>query len=244
MKLMLFGDSHLAAVKRGLAGIPADRLAGVEVQFWGTAGHRFRQIDWTDGKIVPTNDSTANAFARFNRYGLRELDPALSDAVAFVGARIRPGAVIPDLLNQLVHPDRYLSRAYLKAVLADLFNSLTTYRMARAMAATGRTRVFVAPISLETHRHGKAPRAYTLARRASRADLELLWSIMAEIMADDGIGAVLQPLDSVVCGYMTDEVYGLPAGDDVHKNAAYGTLILQAILDAASALAPTAGPDQ
>ena len=232
MKVMLFGDSHLAAVRRGLAAIPPARLDGVELQFWGTPGNRFRHIDWQDGRIMPLDEATANAFARFNGQGLRTLDPVLYDAVVFVGARIRPGAVVPDLLNHIADPDRYLTRAYIKAVIAAQFRRLSTYRMAQAMAAAGKTRVLLNPISLSTHRAGAAPRPYAMARRASRADIALLWSAMAEVLAEDGIGAILQPQDSVVAGYLTDERYGLPPGDDAHKNAEYGALILEAILQA------------
>ena len=219
MKVMLFGDSHLAAVRRGLAAIPPARLDGVELQFWGTPGNRFRHIDWQDGRITPLEEATANAFARCN-------------AVVFVGARIRPGAVVPDLLNHIADPDRYLTRAYIKAVIAAQFRRLSTYRMAQAMAAAGKTRVLLNPISLSTHRAGAAPRPYAMARRASRADIALLWSAMAEVLAEDGIGAILQPQDTVVAGYLTDERYGLPPGDDAHKNAEYGALILEAILQA------------
>lgn len=232
MKVMLFGDSHLAAVRRAQVAIPAARLGAVKLHFWGTPGHRFRHIGWQDGRIVPLDEATANAFARFSGEGLRHLDPGCYDAVVFVGARIRPGAVIPDLLNHLADPARYLTRAYIKAVLAAQFRGLSTYRIAQAMAAEGRTRVFLNPISLTTLRAGHRPRAYAMARKASRADLALLWSVMAEVMAEDSIGAVLQPIDSVVSGYLTAERYGLPAGDDVHKNAEYGALILNAILDA------------
>jgi hypothetical protein len=237
---MLFGDSHLAAVRRGLGQIDPARIQGIDLHFWGTPGHRFRHIDWQDGRILPADEATANAFARFGGEGLRELDPGRYDAVVFVGARIRPGAVIPDLLNHIADPDRYLTRAYVKAVLAAQFRGLSTYRMAQAMAAAGQTRVYLNPISLTTLRSGHRPRAYAMARRASRADLGLVWSIMAEVMAEDGIGAVLQPLDSVVSGYLTAERYGLPPGDDVHKNADYGALILNAILDAVTAPAPGA----
>jgi len=230
MKVMLFGDSHLAAVRRGVNSIPSDQLEGVDLHFWGTPGNRFRHIDWQDGKIVPVDETTANAFARFSGEDLRELDPALYDAVVFVGARIRPGAVIPDLLNHIADPVRYLTRAYIKAVFTAHFHSLSTYRIACEMAAEARTRVFLAPISLATHRPGPLPRSHAIARKASRADVDLLWLVMREIMAEAGIGAILQPVESVVAGYMTEERYGLAVGDDVHKNADFGTLILSEIL--------------
>lgn len=228
MKIMLFGDSHLAAVRRGMAQVPIP--AGAEISFWGTPGSRFRHISWRDGQIIPNDPTTAQAFARFSAEGLTRLDPAQFDVVVFVGARIRPGAVIPGILNHMMHSGRHLSQAFIHALLADHLRQHTTYRMARDMAGGG-TRVLMNPISFETEGKSPPPRSLGRARRAGEAENRLLQEHIAAIMAEDGIEAVLQPLSSITNGYQTAARFGLDGDDAVHKNSDYGALVLQQILN-------------
>lgn len=230
MRVVLFGDSHLAAVRNGLNALAVPD--GIELEFWGTAGHRFRHISWKEDKIVPDDASTAAAFARFNRNGMTELDPALFDAVVFVGARIRPGPVLPDLLNNLAHPARHLTRDYMRHVLADHFRAYNTYRMARDMAQTGKTRVLMAPVSLETEGKSGRPRRFTVARRATDAHVAILWDLTRQILAEDGITFIPQPLASITKGYYTKAEYGVEGKDSAHKNPEYGALVLREVLSA------------
>ncbi|MFV0492032.1 MAG: hypothetical protein ACK5M4_09450 [Pseudorhodobacter sp.] len=227
MKIMLFGDSHLAALKRGMAKVVVS--PDVEISFWGTPGNRFRNISWRDGQIVPDDDATARAFARFNAQGLTRLDPAQYDMVVFVGARIRPGAVIPDILNHMMHRRRHLSQAFIRALLADHLRGHSTYQMARNIAADG-TRVVLNPISFETEGKGRPPRNLSRARRAGEAENRLLQDHITAVLAEDGIEAILQPLESITNGYQTRARFGVDGGDAVHKNADYGAVILQRIL--------------
>ncbi|MBN2906918.1 MAG: hypothetical protein JXJ18_09445 [Rhodobacteraceae bacterium] len=230
MRVMLFGDSHLAALKNGLAQVAVPD--GVEVSFWGTPGNRFRNISWRDGQIVPDDARTAEAFARFGGQGLTRLDPADYDAVVFVGARIRPGAVLPDLLHCLAHPTRHLTPPYMGLVLAEHFLQHTTYQMACNMARDGKTRVLMNMISLETDGKSKKPRQYQIARGASHDHVALLWDITREILAQDDMTFIAQPLDTVVDGFYTDARYGVEGEDAVHKNADYGARILAEIFAA------------
>lgn len=228
MKVMLFGDSHLAAVRSGLPLV--DIPEGMDLEFWGTAGNRFRHISWVDGKIVPDDEKAAHAFSKFNEHGRRELDPSLYDAVVFIGARIRPGAVVPDLLNHIAHPDRYLTRDYIQLVLAEHFLKHSTFQLARSMAATKKTRVLMNMISFDTNGKAPTPRRYTIARRASQNDLALLDELNREILHQENITYVGQPLETIVNGYYTDAKFGLESDDYVHKNAEYGALVLREVL--------------
>lgn len=228
MRVMLFGDSHLAAVRNGLDQFAAPEE--IEFEFWGTPGHRFRHISWRDGKIVPDDAETAAAFSRFNQSGLCELDPAQFDAVVFVGARIRPGAVIPDLLNHVAHPTRHLTREYMRQVLAEHYLNHSTYQMARAMAATRKTRVLMNMVSFETLGKTGRPRAYKVARQASSEHVALMWDLTRQILDGHGITFVAQPVETVVEGYYTKPEYGLAGKDAVHKNPAYGAMILREII--------------
>lgn len=229
-KVILFGDSHLAALKSGLPQVKVPKDIGLS--FWGTPGNRFRRISWSEGAILPDDDKTAEAFARFSEEGLTRLDPAEFDAVVFVGVRIRPGVVVPDLLNHLAHPARHLTRDYMRLVLAEHYLKHTTYQIAREMAAAGKTRVLMAMVSLETHGKAPQPRAYKVARGAAADDLGLIWQLTAEILAEDGITYVPQPLETVVEGYYTDARFGVEGEDAVHKNADYGALMLKEIFRA------------
>lgn len=242
MKILLFGDSHLASVRRGVAQIPIP--TGTEISFWGTHGSRFRHVSWRDGQIIPDDPATARAFARFSAEGLTRLDPAQFDVVVFVGARIRPGAIIPDILNHMMHSRRHLSQAYIHMLLATHLRQHTTYQIARNMAAGG-TRVLMNPISFETAGRAPVPRKLSRARRAGEAENRMLQDHITAIMAEDGIEAVLQPLDTVINGYQTAARFGIgiKKDDAVHKNAEYGALILQQILDhlAGSRIPPDSG---
>lgn len=229
MKVMLFGDSHLAALKRGMSQV--NLPGGMDVQFWGTPGNRFRNISWAGNKIVPNDEKTADAFARFNAHGVRDLDPLLYDIVGFVGARIRPGAVIPDLLNHMANPKRHLTKDYMRLVLREHYLKHTTYQMAQAIAKLGKPRVLMNMIPFRTDGKERTSRAYKVARTATRDDIALLWQLTSEILAEDKITYVPQPVETVVNGYYTDAKYGLETDDSVHMNPDYGALMINQILE-------------
>lgn len=230
MKVVFFGDDHLAAVRAGTSQI--DMPEDIDLSFWGAVGNRFRNISWKDEKIVPDDQPTADAFARFNEEKRQELDPALYDAVVFVGARIDPSGVVPDLLTHLVDKNLFLSRFYMQLVLAEHIFSHSAYQIAKAMAATGKTRVLMNFNSFATSGQAPAPQGYSLARQANQNDIGLLWELIREILAQDNITFIPQPLDTIVDGYFTDEKYGMPSGDGIRKNADYGARILQETLQA------------
>ncbi len=228
MRLMLFGDSELAAVIAGLGlvRLPED----LELHLWGAPGPLFAQTVWHGGKVMPTSDSAAEAFAEINSDGLRELDPAQYDAVAFVGAALRPGDVVPELLNHIAHPDRHLSRPYMQLVLAEHYLGCPAYQIARAMAASGKTRVLLAMTALDTAGLKRPSRHLARARDATADDLGQLWALTGDLLTQDGITFVPQPLETVVEGYHTDARYGLEGDAAGHKNAEFGALMLEAIL--------------
>jgi len=215
MKVMLFGDSHLSAFKTALDQVKLPK--GLQMSFWGTPGTRFRNISWTDSCITPDDEQTAASFARFNGDGLTRLDPTNYDAVVFVGARIRPGAILPDLLNHIAHPTRHLTQDYMRLVLAEHFERHSTYQMAKSMANEASSQVLMAMVSLETEGKNRKPRALRAARNATGDDIEMLWALISEILAEDGIAYVPQPLDTIVEGYYTDPKFGVDGDDAVHK---------------------------
>ncbi|MCB2129404.1 MAG: hypothetical protein KDE03_10085 [Rhodobacteraceae bacterium] len=237
-KVILFGDSHLAALKLATGRIAPPE--GWEVSFWGTAGTRFRNISWRDGCICPDDTATEQAFARFSGEGITRLDPAEYDAVVFVGARIRPGAILPDILNHVAHPTRHLTREYIGLVLAEHLLRHSTYQMAAAMAAGGKTKVYLNPISFETAGKQPRPRAYKVAREATHDHVSEIWRLTERLLAEDGITLIAQPVETIVEGYYTDARFGVGQKDHVHKNAEYGALILERIFDALSQKTKTA----
>jgi hypothetical protein len=229
-KVILFGDSHLASLKSAMGRIAPPK--GWDVSFWGTAGTRFRNISWRDGCICPDDTATEQAFARFSGEGITRLDPAEYDAVVLVGARIRPGAILPDILNHVAHPTRHLTSDYIGLVLAEHLLRHSTYQMAAAMAADGKTQVFLNPISFETAGKQPRPRGYKVAREATHEHISEIWRLMKRLLAEDGITLIAQPVETVVEGYYTDARFGVGEKDQVHKNAEYGALILDKIFEA------------
>jgi len=240
-RLAIFGDSHYACVRmahqQGLAS-----LDGLSVEYWGHVGKRFRFLDYRDDAIVPTDDYTAERFAKFNDRGRRCLPVADFDAVAFVGCRF----YVTPLFFQLAQAqaDGQLVTSGLRARLArDLLTNSSTYDYARRFAATGRARILFSPASLPTagmtHGWEAAFPAATALDAGTAADL---WDRLAQTMAEDGVRLIAQPEPSRQGGLWTRPDYATAdhqtSGDAEHKNPAYGALVLDRMLDQLADLRP------
>lgn len=240
-RLAIFGDSHYACVRmahqQGL--VP---LGGLSVEYWGHVGKRFRFLDYRDDAIVPTDDITADRFAKFNDMGRRRLPVADFDAVAFVGCRF----YVTPLFLQLAQAradGQFVSSGLRARLVRDLLANSSTYDYARRFAATAKAQILFSPVSLPTAglTHGWEaifPAATTLAIEDS-ADL---WDRLARAMADDGVKLIAQPaptrdgelwtlIDYAVNGHQT-------SGDAEHKNPAYGALVLASMMRQLSAPFP------
>ena len=57
-RLCIFGDSHYACLKQAEVQGLVD-VSGVDLEYWGHVGGRFRYLEVRDGAIHPIDDFTA-----------------------------------------------------------------------------------------------------------------------------------------------------------------------------------------
>lgn len=250
-RLCIFGDSHIACLRTAVDQRPP---AGVEIDFWGTAGTRFRMIGLEEGVIRPADAQTARRFAAVSREGARmALDPAEFDAILFMGVRCRVQRLFAEFLHRARDPALFLSGGVKRAVIRAHLHEKWVYRIARDIAGRGCARILFAPVSfptagISTENLDRFPQA----GEGSNAERDEIWALIREVMAADGIDLVPQPGRTVTGGCFTAPAYAsdraIARGDSTHRNAAYGRLVLSAALRLLAAPPParvemqTSGP--
>lgn len=228
-RLCIFGDSHYACLKlaeiQGLVDV-----SGVDLEYWGHVGGRFRYLEFRDGAIHPLDDFTAHRFAKFNANG-REFLPARDfDAIHVTGARVYVWGMFNQILRGLAQGP-FLSSGLVRRILVDGLRGQAGYRLAKGLAATGTARVLLSPIAYYTADPERFADVVTPEMAALIPDqVPLFWAILEEAAAEDGIELLRQPEATVTAGIFTDEAYAVAnhveKRDFEHHNAAYGALIL------------------
>jgi hypothetical protein len=245
-RLCIFGDSHFACLRYALNA----RLVahpGVDIEFWGTVGNRFRHLAYADGAIRPTDDFTARRFAAVNDRHRMELRPDDFDMVLFMGCRTRVNRLFMDALHRARHPGLFLSSGVTQRMMADHLHSLPAYGFAKGFAAQGRARIVYAPVSFQTA--GFADGLLETcpdAVQGTAAERAALWGLIRAVMAGDGITLLAQDDATVVQGCFTDPAYAVRSADarqdSTHKNARYGAIVLTQVLHLLDSGAETPAP--
>ena len=86
-RFCIFGDSHYACLKQAEMQGLVD-VSGIDLEYWGHVGGRFRYLEARDGAIYPKDDFTAMRFAKFNAKGRTFLPAADFDVILVMGARV------------------------------------------------------------------------------------------------------------------------------------------------------------
>ncbi len=233
-RLAIFGDSHYACLRRAQTEGLVD-LSGLEIEYWGHVGRRFRYLEFRDGAIHPTDDMTATRFAKFNEKGRRFLPAADFDYVFFMGCRIDVSSVFIAMLDALMR-GQYLSLGLRRAMLRRKLDTLYAYAWAKQMAALGLARIVLHPVSLWGlgAPHFDAVISDPLRRATSQARSEV-WQFIADEMAQDQVTLLAQPDHTIAQGIYTDPIHNtvnsLGEVDYCHRSAAYGAIIYQLLLD-------------
>lgn len=230
-RLAIFGDSHYACLKQADVQGLVD-LSALEVEYWGHVGGRFRHLEFRDGAIHPTDDFTAQRFAKFNEKGRLFLPAADFDVILVAGARTYLARIFLALVRCHAHGP-FVSRGLRSRILADHLHGQAGFHLGAALAATGVT-VLLSPVAF--HTENAASLAQMTPEMAAIAPdiLPLLWEEVAQLTRDAGMTLLPQPdrsvsnwlwtsVDYAVTGYATKP-------DFEHHNAAYGALILNAAL--------------
>lgn len=237
-RLCVFGDSHYACIRQAEAQGLVD-AQGVELEYWGNIGGRFRYLEFRDGAIHPPDDAVASRFAKFNAKGRTFLPAAEFDAILVMGARVYVWRAIFRLL-QMMCEGPFVSEGLQRRFLADGVRGYQGYRLAAGLASTRSTCVLLAPVAYYTANPERIASITPQMARLMEDRMPWFWDVLAEAAAEDGIILIRQPKETVVAGLFTDPAYAVDdhvgKSDYEHHNAHYGALVLAQALDTARAL--------
>lgn len=229
MRLCIFGDSHLGCGKAALDAGLVD-TDGVDVEFWGADGPLFRQLEMVGGEVHATPEA-AERIALVNGRGRTVLSPTDFDMMLVLGARLRTFEFFAPSLHLVRQAGIAASEAVARKATATWMEGTRAYRFARSFAQADACRVVFAPVPFPTEGVLTDPFAgIPLAAEAEEQDLDRIWAPILEKAAADGVTMIRQPAETVTQGCLTKRDYGVEnavaAKDAVHKNGAYGALIL------------------
>lgn len=235
-RLCIFGDSHYACLKQAEVQGLAD-VSGVDLEYWGHVGGRFRYLEFRDGAVHPVDDFTARRFAKFNAKGRMFLSAADFDTILVMGARVYVWRLFHQILRAMAEGP-FLSSGLKRRILTDGLRGQAGYQLAAGLAATGATRVLLSPIAYYTADRDRLAEVMTPAMTALVADqVPVFWDILHQLAAEDGIALLRQPEETVTAGIFTDEAYAVAdhvkKRDYEHHNAGYGALILSRAVEIA-----------
>ncbi|NKW72152.1 hypothetical protein HGD85_04135 [Rhodobacteraceae bacterium R_SAG10] len=242
--LCLFGDSHLGCLKLALSADLVDRR-GLEIEFWGADGPYFRQLRLKDGAIRPDSGAVERV-ELVNGRGRKHLCASDFHAILFMGARLRVGEFLAPFVERMREDNGYLSRAVARRLAGRWLNKTRSYRYAKEMAKTGGATILYFPTPLLTE--GAIDSGPTLAKVEHPKDALIPgfgWDSLCAAARGDGISLIRQPEMTTTVGLHTLSQYGCDhyraLNDPVHKNAAFGAIVLDhaiALLDAGAATHP------
>ncbi len=235
LRLAIFGDSHYACMRVAQTKGLVD-LAGLDVEYWGHVGQRFKMLEYRDGAIHPTDDFTAMRFAKFNEKQRRFLSASDFDSILFMGCRIDVSRQFMGMVDAEMRGVN-LSLGLRKRMLGDWLAMLPSYGFARSMAALGQAKIYLHPVSLFAY--GAPDYDALITKNMLRATPKAranVWNFMVEYMAEDGITLLPQQDHTFAHGVYTDPFYVTErfaiTPDYTHRSAAYGALVYKQTIDA------------
>lgn len=237
----VFGDSHIGSVRKALDS-GALQPNGTEIEFFGATGEDFRQINLVDQVIQPQTDAATEAVKTINGKGRSTLAPGDFDVVLVYGARLRMSSFFPPLLHRMAQPAGFMSGAVLRAAARRTLLDCRAARLAKWLAADGRTRVFFVPTPfvswgvVDHETNGRTLALFPGVDTASPQDRTRLWDALQAELADDGVTFVRQPDHTIVHGVFTDPKYAVEnaaqSGDISHKSVEFAAMMVNLALDA------------
>ncbi len=228
LRFCVFGDSHIACIKHAQdEGLLS--LDGVVLEYWGAPGPQFRDLHLQDARLVATTAAAQASLAKINPARSTALAPQDYDGFLFIGCRLRSSDYLVPLLRSQPGSPGYLSAAVRGLMLDRWLESCRGYRAAREFAKA--RPVFFSPAGfLNEGTLSEEELAETLDSEATPEARAALWDEIAQAMAADGVHLLRQPEETITHGGLTRRDYATSLGaeedDRVHKNGAYGALIL------------------
>ncbi len=234
LQFCVFGDSHIACVKHALDEDLLD-LKDVTLEFWGAPGPQFRDLHFEGGRLMARSEVARDSLAKINPARVEGLGPEDFDGFLFIGCRLRASEFLLPLLGSLPGSSGYLSSAVRRLMLSRWLEGCRWYRAAREFAKL--RPVFFSPAGfLNDGIVSEDEVARTINTEATEAERKAIWDRVALAMQQDNIHLIRQPEETVTRGGLTRAEFATTLGDQgddsVHKNGAYGALILnQALQD-------------
>ncbi len=232
-RLCIFGDSHYACLKQAEVQGLVD-FSGVDLEYWGHVGGRFRYLEVRDGAIWPTDDFTAMRFAKFNEKGRTFLPAADFDVILVMGARVYIWRLFLRVLT-LLSAGPMVSEGLLRRILTDDLRRHLGYRLARGLAESGTARILLAPTAYFTE--GDTPVVPAIPPEVAALIPDRVpgfWRVLEEAAAEDGVTLLRQPEETVAQGMFSALAYavdGHPEKQDYeHHNAAFGAAVLSRVM--------------
>ncbi len=234
-RLCVFGDSHMAAIKAAINENLVD-TSGIDIEFWGNVGRRFRFLTWRNDRIEPLDTYTAHRFSKFNEKNRTVLSSEDFDMILFSGCRLALYKLFPELLHRYRTPSEWISSGVERQIIADFLRNFPPYQFACNFAKQGNAVPIFAPISFNTDGfESTIPAKYSAAKKATKANRTRIWRIVEDLMREDGVMLLPQDETTVVHGCQTKPIYAvenyLEIADATHKNAKYGALVLEETLN-------------
>ncbi len=232
IRVLLFGDSHLAAFKNAVDD-GYDAGADVTISFYGAAGPDFRKIGYGGGVIRP-GKKLLESGGLIATDGKTEITAEDYDAVLFVGARLRAVTYFEAMLPGYLDPNRFLSEAVRAQMTERFVSGCRAARMAMMLKRRGTPVVGFSPASFlnaGVERSARLCDAETL-RQATPELRARIWAGLRSRLTAAGIEMFEQPEETITDGGFSHPDFVVDgAADDAdfsHKNPAYARLILDA----------------
>ncbi|MEL0437748.1 hypothetical protein [Phycobacter sp. K97] len=231
LSICIYGDSHIACIKHaldeGLVSVPQGGL-----EFWGASGPAFRGIHLKGGRLQPQTQESQEQVRMISDTGRDSLGPEDFDVFLFVGSRLRSQSYVVPMLWRAQDDAGYLSKAVRDAVLDRWLTGCRSYRAACAFAALGQARVFFSPASFMNDQVlDEKVIVRSINQQATAEQRAALWEGIARRMAQDGVSLIAQPEETVTRGCLTRMEFASSRAtelqDPVHKNGAFGALLLK-----------------
>jgi hypothetical protein len=236
-RLAIFGDSHYACLKAAFDAGLVDLPDQVDLEFWGHVGGRFRQLGFADGAITPSDDYTAERFAKFSTRNRKTLPMRDFDTVFFMGCRISTFSFFAGLIRE-ARRGVHISAGLRRRIFRDYLASIPYYAIAREAAAVQAARIILMPVSFPTWAPGldqKYAPSFPEAQSTRPEERGLFWAEMEAVMAADGITLLPQAEDTVTEGLFTKLDFAVEGyetkPDVVHRNTGFGAQVFAALLE-------------
>lgn len=238
MKLLLFGNSHLGALKYALDEHPISNRPDLDIVFWGVHGRYFPDITFNDG-VLRSPKADYSYMLSDNRY--RELPIDEFDVMVFYAGSLDLSAEARNFSNRIGDPVRFSHSFIREATVAragEWIRSRPVWPIMEAVRAwRPQLRGLVCPQAL----HATSRAAEFKQPDLARTVLPLLEEGAKAACAGLDLEYLPQPAETIEQGLMTKAEFTVgsmklntnrvkhPNGDGIHMNAAYGGLSLSAI---------------